>query len=76
MNRITGAPDTPERPLPITGRMRINEVIGRHPQTVRPLGALGFDTCCGGERTIEDACARHGLAVDPVLEVLNDVVTT
>ena len=46
------------------------EVITAHPSLARELERLGLDYCCGGERTVADACAEQGLdAVEVVAEL-------
>lgn len=56
----------------ITPGLRINEVIRSHPETVAVFHELGLDACCGGDRTLAEASAAHGLSVDAVLEALEE----
>jgi regulator of cell morphogenesis and NO signaling len=57
----------------ISPEMRINEVIGAHPDTVRVFHELGLDACCGGGKTIAEASLAHRLDLGMVLESLNAV---
>lgn len=47
--------------------MKLAEVVDAHPQLAREFERRGLDYCCGGRRTLAEACARQGL--DPDLTV-------
>jgi regulator of cell morphogenesis and NO signaling len=57
-------------PTTISVDTRINEVIRAHPGTVDAFHRLGLDACCGGDRTIAEAAAAHGLPLGTVLQKL------
>ena len=40
------------------------EIVTDHPDLARELERRSLDYCCGGHRTLADACARDGLDVD------------
>ena len=48
----------------------VREIAIEHPATVRVFESLGIDYCCGGKRTLKDACDRAGQPVDRVLDLL------
>jgi len=41
--------------------MTLAEVVDSHPQLAREFERLGLDYCCGGRRTLAQACAKTGL---------------
>jgi regulator of cell morphogenesis and NO signaling len=53
----------------------VAELVLERPARARVLERLGLDYCCGGKRSLEDACRRRGLDVATVLAVL-DLDTT
>ena len=48
----------------------INEIIVQHPGTIAVFNHFGFDSCCGGGVSVEEAARRDGLDVDAVLAEL------
>lgn len=46
------------------------EVLAARPGSERLLGALGLDFCCGGSRTLEQACREAGIQPERVLAAL------
>lgn len=61
----------------ITKDMKIQDVLGKYPETIQILQSLGLG-CIGciaasGE-TLEQGLSVHGLNVDDVLKKLNDAV--
>jgi regulator of cell morphogenesis and NO signaling len=55
----------------IAAEMSLAEVINTRPMLARELERLGLDYCCGGERTVADACARKGLDPAAVVAALS-----
>ncbi len=53
--------------LKIDVEMTLAEVVDAHPQLAREFERRSLDYCCGGGRTLAEACARQGL--DPVATV-------
>jgi regulator of cell morphogenesis and NO signaling len=47
------------------------ELVDSHPELARQLELRGLDYCCGGRRTLEEACARAGLALAPTIAELD-----
>jgi regulator of cell morphogenesis and NO signaling len=48
----------------------VREFATSIPNATRLFEQLGIDYCCGGNRSLSDACARAGLSLDAVLERL------
>jgi regulator of cell morphogenesis and NO signaling len=48
----------------------VREIAIEHPTTVRVFESLGIDYCCGGKRTLRDACERAGVSVERALDLL------
>jgi regulator of cell morphogenesis and NO signaling len=53
--------------LKIDVEMTLAEVVDAHPQLAREFERRSLDYCCGGGRTLAEACVRQGL--DPVATV-------
>ena len=51
----------------------VREIAIEHPTTVRVFESLGIDYCCGGKRTLNDACERAGVPVQRALDMLASV---
>ncbi len=51
-------------------RSRIGELVARHPATSRTFRRFGIDFCCGGGKTVAEACATRGLDEPRVVEEL------
>lgn len=51
----------------IDGSTRLADAVDAFPQLARAFERLGLDYCCGGQRTIADACVAAGL--DPLATV-------
>lgn len=47
-------------PTPFTA-LTVNEVVLRFPSALPVLTRYGIDSCCGGDRTIDDVIRRHRL---------------
>ncbi|MBZ5628803.1 MAG: iron-sulfur cluster repair di-iron protein [Acidobacteriia bacterium] len=48
----------------------VREVALDYPQATRVFEKLGIDYCCGGQKSLQEACAARNLAVDDVLASL------
>ena len=48
----------------------VREVALEYPQATRVFEKLGIDYCCGGQKSLQEACAARNLAVDDVLASL------
>jgi len=51
----------------------VREIAIEHPATVRVFESLGIDYCCGGKRSLQDACQRAGVPVERALDLLAGV---
>lgn len=47
--------------------LTINEIVSQHPATAACFNRFGFDTCCGGGVTVQEAARRDGVDLDAVL---------
>ena len=54
---------------------RIGDIVLAHPATMRAFEALNVDYCCGGHRTLVEACAHAGKALAEVLPHLEHLET-
>ena len=50
--------------------MSLAELVERTPAAMRVFSGHGLDFCCGGHRTLADACSAHGLSASAVLQQL------
>jgi len=48
----------------------VREIAIEHPSTVRVFESFGIDYCCGGTRSLQDACERAGVPVERALALL------
>jgi len=48
----------------------LREIVLEYRQAARVFESFGIDYCCGGKRTLEQACRQSNVAVETVLEVL------
>lgn len=48
----------------------INELILTDPATIPVLNALGVDTCCGGDATLDELTRHRGLDLDGLVATL------
>jgi regulator of cell morphogenesis and NO signaling len=48
----------------------VGEIAAQLPGATREFEKLGIDYCCGGHRTLHDACAGAGIPIDEVLSRL------
>lgn len=55
----------------ITENMTINEVIKRHPGTMKVFNKFKVDSCCGGAQSLAAASAAAGADVRQLVEELN-----
>src|SRR5579883_1740554 len=52
----------------------INQVVENFPDALPVLGRHGIDTCCGGQKTIREVAAAHGIPIEQLLAKLDQVV--
>lgn len=53
----------------------VGEIAAEAPNTTREFEKLGIDYCCGGTRTLGEACAEANIPVNKVLERLEKSMT-
>ncbi len=51
-----------------TIKTNLAQLATEHPGASRVLHARGLDYCCGGQRSLEDACQERGLDPDEILQ--------
>jgi len=51
----------------------VREIAIENPSSVRIFESLGIDYCCGGKRSLQDACQRANVPLDKVLHLLSTV---
>lgn len=51
----------------------LGEMIEENPERARVFTAYRIDYCCGGDKTLAQACDRRGVDVDEVLEKLQEL---
>ncbi len=56
--------------MTLTSTDTVGEIAGQIPGATREFEKLGIDYCCGGSRTLGDACAAINLPLDEVLSRL------
>ncbi len=54
----------------ITPSQTIGELVRKQPGRARVFEQLHIDYCCGGKRTLEQACESHGVPLANVLELI------
>jgi len=62
---------TPEATPPaVTPDVTLGELVTSRPGAARVLERLGLDYCCGGGRTLADACAERGVSSAHVIDTV------
>jgi len=54
--------------MQVDATTQLRNIVTAQPTSSRVLQRHGLDFCCGGARTLDDACARLGLSADQVLQ--------
>jgi len=49
------------------------DVVTEEPGAARVLEGLSLDYCCGGRRTLADACGRAGVDPNRLLDALSEL---
>ena len=63
-------PQGRKKPMAITATRTVRELATELPGATRIFEKLGIDYCCGGARTLRDACTDARLTVDDVIRSL------
>jgi regulator of cell morphogenesis and NO signaling len=58
----------------ITRDMVINDVIRKHPETIKVFNEYKVDSCCGGGASIETTAKRDGVDIESLVKALNVAV--
>jgi len=58
--------------MTLTPTATLAEVASTYPSLTRELERLGLDYCCGGKRTLEEACRQQGLDLEAVVAELSN----
>ena len=61
--------------MKIDAGMTLSELVDARPSLAREFERLGLDYCCGGGRTLGDACLGRGLDVDDLVTDLESAST-
>lgn len=56
--------------MELTGTTTLAEIVSSNPVQTRELERLGLDYCCGGQRSVEEACRQQGLDAEAVMAEL------
>jgi len=67
---------TPTATQPPTKTKTVRDYAIETPQTIPVFEKLGIDYCCGGNRSLEDACAAANLSLDPVRAQIEAAIAT
>ena len=62
--------------MEINSTKTVRDLAVEMPAATRVFEALGIDYCCGGGRSLQDACNTAGLAVDEVVRSLEEIEQT
>lgn len=60
----------PEQLPVVLGTNTLGAIVAERPQTAVVFERLGLDYCCGGQKTLEDACRSHDLDPKTVAALL------
>ncbi len=63
-----------EKTMPITANKTVRELAVEVPNATRVFEKMGIDYCCGGHKSLEEACAGAKRPVDEVLRALEQGV--
>ena len=62
--------DKEKKTMSMNATQTVRELAVEHPAATRVFEALGIDYCCGGQKSLAEACSVAKLSVDQVLETL------
>lgn len=62
--------DKEKESMSMSATQTVRELAVEHPASTRVFEALGIDYCCGGQKSLAEACSTARLSVDQVLESL------
>ena len=56
----------------ISETTRVREIVAANPGAVKVLEQAGVDYCCGGEKSLHDACMHTGVSSEEILKRLEE----
>ncbi len=56
----------------ITGETKVKEIAVANPRATRILEQAGVDYCCGGNKSLHDACAHAGISTEEIMARLEE----
>lgn len=59
----------------ITKDMTINQVLKLYPSSIAVLNKFNLDSCCGGNRTLEQASKEDRAVLEELLSSLNKTIS-
>jgi regulator of cell morphogenesis and NO signaling len=59
--------------ITLTPATPLGDIVAQNPATAKVLSQHGLDFCCGGQRSLADACAAEGLNTEQILGALTVV---
>ncbi len=62
--------------MSVNSSMTVREVATVVPQSTRVFEKLQIDYCCGGNQPLDEACAKAGLNVEEVIQLLSQAEST
>lgn len=57
--------------LSIDPKKSLGEIVAERPRLIPLFERLGLDYCCGGRRTLEEACAHRGLDAKSIVQAID-----
>ena len=57
----------------INPKATINSITHSYPDTIAVFADYGIDSCCGGEKSLEEVTRRHGLPLDEIVGKLEPI---
>ncbi len=54
-----------------TSEKTVREIATENPSSIRVFESLGIDYCCGGKRSLSEACSRVDVPMNQVLDLLH-----
>ena len=60
--------------MPINATKKVGELAVEVPRAIPLFEGLGIDYCCGGNRSLEEACLSAGVKTEQVINTLEDAI--
>ena len=61
--------------MPINATKKVGELAVEVPRAIPLFEGLGIDYCCGGNRSLEEACLAAGVKTEQVINTLEEAIT-